>query len=321
MKNVKSFIKKTSVKVFTLSMVLLAIMSCRKGEDEKEISVRRNPDLGFISIWKTDSTGIITIPVKSNYEYDYDIYWSKKDKKGTTHGEILNIKKNTDYTFSTNEKGEYELKIVGKFPAINFYGSGVKEDANRERIIDIKRWGNIEWESMEGAFYKCENLDISAEDIPNLSKVVSMENMFREARSLKANTSIDSWDVSNVKNMAGLFRSAVEFNQPIEKWDVGNVTTMESMFHNASKFNQEIKPWNVSNVTNMRQMFFLTNFNKPLEGWNVENVMNIEEMFTSCAFNQDLNSWKLNDKVECGRGVFAGSAFNRENIKTWERCR
>ena len=46
-----------------------------------------------------------------------------------------------------------------------------------------------------------------------------------------------------------------EFNENISSWNVSNVTNMEGMFKSAWKFNQDISKWNVSNVTNMKDMF------------------------------------------------------------------
>ena len=57
-----------------------------------------------------------------------------------------------------------------------------------------------------------------------------------------------AWDVSNVKNMYGMFSGATSFNQPLNKWNVSNdVTDMEGMFAIAEDFNQPLNNWNVSN--------------------------------------------------------------------------
>ena len=54
-----------------------------------------------------------------------------------------------------------------------------------------------------------------------------------------------AWDVSNVKNMYGMFSGATSFNQPLNKWNVSNdVTYMEEMFEEATSFNQPLHaPW------------------------------------------------------------------------------
>ena len=56
-----------------------------------------------------------------------------------------------------------------------------------------------------------------------------------------------------------MFYENSTFNQPIGNWDVSNVTNMAYMFRDnsptGSTFNQPIGNWDVSNVTDMKFMF------------------------------------------------------------------
>ena len=45
------------------------------------------------------------------------------------------------------------------------------------------------------------------------------------------------------------------FNQPLNDWNVSNVKDMGGMFWDAKLFNQDIGGWDVSNVEDMRNMF------------------------------------------------------------------
>ena len=56
------------------------------------------------------------------------------------------------------------------------------------------------------------------------------------------------WNVSNVKDMYGMFFKCEKFNQPLDNWNVGNVKYMSCMFYGCEKFNQPLNKWNVSNV-------------------------------------------------------------------------
>ena len=79
--------------------------------------------------------------------------------------------------------------------------------------------------------------------------------------------SIETWDVSNVTSMAGLFNTCNCFNPEygnvenmpdLTYWDVSSVTNMSGMFshiYGGAMFNQDISGWDVSNVTNMDGMF------------------------------------------------------------------
>jgi len=286
MKRMILFTQRTSMVIFTLVMIFFAFVSCRKYSEQIDIP-ERCKDCGFISLWEVGDNEEI------EYEYDYTIFWSKKDNPEINGRK--DIMSNHDYTLKLHGSGKYLIKISGKFPAIYFGSGGKKLDG--ESLLEVRKWGNIEWKSMNHAFYNCLKLKITAKDSPNLSKVRSMESMFQKANSFNQN--INNWDVSNVTNMKNLFRGAYAFNQPLDKWNVGNVTNMEGMFKLAKSFNQNINSWDVSNVNNMKQMFDSAgSFNQPLGKWNVSNVINMKEMFLGAIyFNQDLSSWKLNSNV------------------------
>ncbi len=66
---------------------------------------------------------------------------------------------------------------------------------------------------------------------------------------------IESWDVSSVTDMSGMFRNCKNFNQPLDSWDVSNVTNMNSMFNCCKNFNQPLNSWDVSSVTKMSGIF------------------------------------------------------------------
>ena len=102
--------------------------------------------------------------------------------------------------------------------------------------------------------------------------------------------SIETWDVSNVTSMAGLFNTCNCFNPAyvnvenmpnLTYWDVSSVTDMSAMFshiYGGAMFNQDISGWDVSNVTNMYRMFMGSNqFNQDLSSWDVSKVTNCDQ--------------------------------------------
>ncbi len=48
-----------------------------------------------------------------------------------------------------------------------------------------------------------------------------------------------------------MFMDAYMFNQPLNSWNVSNVKNMRGMFHGASSFNQPLDRWDTSNVIDM----------------------------------------------------------------------
>ncbi len=56
---------------------------------------------------------------------------------------------------------------------------------------------------------------------------------------------INTWDVTLVTDMSGLFSTNHTFNEDISGWNVINVTDMYSMFGGATSFNGNISGWKV----------------------------------------------------------------------------
>jgi surface protein len=71
--------------------------------------------------------------------------------------------------------------------------------------------------------------------------VVITKGMFDLAEYF--NQPLDSWDVSNVTDMALMFYGAISFNQPLGSWDVSNIANMTSMFSRATRFGQNLCQW------------------------------------------------------------------------------
>lgn len=92
-------------------------------------------------------------------------------------------------------------------------------------------------------------------------------------------------DVSNVKNMKGMFGFS-EFTGDISGWDVSKVQDMSGMFR-WSAFNGDISHWDVSNVRDMSEMFKGVKFNRDLSKWDVSSVENIKDMFLGCSIRDE----------------------------------
>ena len=186
--------------------------------------------------------------------------------------------------------GVYDIKVTATTGRVLFNNGG-----DKSKLLDIKNWGTCEWTSMENAFKGCNNLDVTATDIPNFNSVTETIAMFYDCFSLIANPSIGNWDVSNVTYMNHMLDDARAFNQPIGDWDTSSVTDMSYMFNGARAFNQPIGDWDTSSVTDMSYMFNGARaFNQPIGDWDVSSVTNVRNMFYSAtSFNQPIGDWDV----------------------------
>ena len=145
----------------------------------------------------------------------------------------------------------------------------------------------------------------------NTNLITDMSHLFSNKYGLNQfNGDISKWDVSNVRNMEGMFDKS-QFNQDISRWDVSNVEDMSYMFIN-SQFNGDISNWDVSNVKYMQWMFAGSKFNQDISKWNVKNKKRIDWIFFSSDFNQDIGFWPKDLKKQTElENISVSSEYNR----------
>ena len=130
---------------------------------------------------------------------------------------------------------------------------------------------------------------------------------------------MNTWCVSNIKDMSELFYNRGGFNEDISDWNVSLVTNMYGMFHYATAFNGDLSSWDVSSVTDMSWMFIAaTAFNGDLSSWDVSSVTDLSWMFYSAtAFNGDLSSWDVSFVTDMSWMFSGATAFNGD-LSRWD---
>ncbi|RYM32323.1 BspA family leucine-rich repeat surface protein [Brumimicrobium glaciale] len=198
-----------------------------------------------------------------------------------------------------------------------------------QELISVNQWGSNVWGTMEAMFknigYGNQNPNVlfTATDIPNLSNVTNMSEMFFFSGA-DGPYNINSWDVSNVTNMFRLFSNS-NFNQSIGSWNTANVTDMTQMF-SGCPFDSDIGNWNTSSVINMAQMFAFNNFfNQDIGNWDTGNVTDMSNMFVTSSgqgipnttsFNQDIGGWNTSSVTNMS-GMFQRSETFNQDIGSW----
>lgn len=297
----------------------------------------------FITTWKPGNS---QIPTPNNPPFassntqawapfqgtNFTIYWEEVGypshnmtlQNVTSSNQVL-----LDFGTSLNPtpaSATYKVKVSngnGSFHRIAFRDNTLTGNPNNMmgdygKIVEINQWGSIAWSSMAHAFERCENLDMTATDIPDLTAVTSMNYMFSGCATLIGNNSINNWNTSSVNSLLGTFNGCFVFNQPIGNWNTSKVQNMGILFLMCQNFNQPIGNWNTSKVVSMDGMFNnARSFNHPIGNWDISNVYEMEFMFANAwAFNQTLENWNTSGVLEMDYMFLFAKAFNQP-IGNW----
>jgi len=265
----------------------------------------------FITTWKTDNPGTsnstsITIPTADfSGDYNYDVDWNNDgifEDNGVTG----------DITHDYGSAGIYTVAIRGNFPHLYLNGEG-----DRQKIISLDQWGNIQWHSFSRAFEGASNMLYAAVDTPRLNSVSFMSGAFKDATLFDGD--LRGWDLSQVQQMVSLFENAISFNGDISDWKFNKAFNMTNMFKGATSFNQDIGSWDLDTMRHMNSMFEgATSFNQDIGDWDVADVETMSGMFQGAtSFNQDIGNWDVS-KVEIMFEMFKGASAFNQDLNLWD---
>jgi surface protein len=269
-------------------------------------------NIAFIIEVKTDNAGTSN---DNQFQFtgaqgDYDVVAKKNDIVVATFNDLSD-----EETITLPSSGVYDLEVSAKevnpFNIIKFDNSG-----DKSKVLDIKQWGEVAWSSFNDAFYGCNNMKVTATDVPNLSSVTYMSRMFQDASSANPDTS--NWDVSNVTDMSYMFLNASSANPDTSNWDVSSVTYMNFMFLGASSANPDTSNWDVSSVTDMSNMFRnATSANPDTSNWDVSSVTDMRHMFQGASSaNPDTSNWDVSSVTNM-RFMFRNTQSANPDTSNW----
>jgi hypothetical protein len=178
----------------------------------------------------------ITLPMYGQF-YDFEIDWGDGQGYVPRKPTVANATTahNTGHTYTTlNEGATVQISIRGSFPRLYCGGN----TAHCKPLRSIDQWGDLVRTNMTSAFQGTTGLVIAATDTPNLTNVMSLQQMFDGAVNLTGNFS--GWNTSTITNLSYVFRNAVGFNQPLTSWNTSKVKEMSYLFNGATDFNQPL---------------------------------------------------------------------------------
>lgn len=235
----------------------------------------------FIFTINTENAGsasdTFTLPCGNLGTYNATIEWGD----GTTS--TITSYNDPDLTHIYSTPGIYTVKVLGSLPWVFFGGTTI----DRQKITLINQWGYNVWSSMRRSFSGCINLDVVATDVPNVSNVVLMDQIFRGCSSLTQVPNFNQWDTSNVSTLAYSFENCTNITDfDVTGMDVSNVTNLGYTFAKFGALNLfGLDTWNISSLTQAWYFMFgtvipTTEYDKVLVSWsNLDPINNVNMNF------------------------------------------
>lgn len=234
-------------------------------------SAEAPPGAFIFTVQTTGADETFTLPLESDGTYDFHIDWGDSSSDDIT---VWNAAATT-HTYAS--AGTHEVIVTGTLIGFNFSAGG-----DKLKIYEIKSWGIVRLGNNLNYFKGCSNLTVTATDNLDLTGTTDLNNAFHTCTSLTTVPSMNSWNMSEIVNLYGVFYGATLFNQNIGNWDVSNVENFSSLFSNAAAFNQNIGNWVTSSATLFRYTFDgAISFDQDLSSWNVVNVYAMTAMFNN----------------------------------------
>ena len=284
----------------TFTFVLTADDNTHRATDMLNITVRET-GVAFITTWTvSDSDMDITLPMRGMYS----VLWGDASYDANVSG---------SQSHSYDTAGTYTVTVLDNgLQSINLSG----DTSNALHLESIEQWGGTKWITMSGAFAGASSMAYNTTDVPDLSKVTDMSDMFRNAKN--SDGDLSGWNVSSVTHMNGTFSGASSFNQTLNSWNVSSVIDMNNMFSGARAFDSDISGWNVSSVIDMNNMFSGARaFDSDISGWNVSSVIDMNNMFSGArAFDSDISGWNVSSVTDMNSMFKDAAAFNQP-LNNW----
>jgi hypothetical protein len=219
----------------------------------------------YVMTWAIPSTDAVTVPGRSGYTPDAQIYWQSTDAPLS-----VTAYNDDNLTHSYDAAGTYQIIITGDWPALYFNNAG-----NKALIRSVESWGTgANWASLERAFFGCAGMTNGGPACPAMPSVTSLFYAWRGCTGLTA-----APDVSALTNVTTLY--AAWYNctgltsAPALPTSSTALTTTTSAFQgNAKMGGSVVELWNTNlfpNVTAYANTFTgctnLSNYADIPNGW------------------------------------------------------
>ena len=227
-----------------------------------------------------------------------------------------------DLTHVYSVGGIYSVKINGSFPEIKFNSSG-----DRLKLMSINNWGINQWRRMEASFGGCNNLEIYATDIPDMSLCTSFFRAFNGCTSLTEIPNINQWNMQAATTLRSMFDgTGLTGHLDLSGWqllscaDLGTGGSFPFM-NNTNITSLDVSNWNFRPAGTQFNYFInncdsLTTITGMTTWQNSDRVTNLTGFVQGCALisSLDFSGMDLSGCSSFQRFVYGNPSLNSLNL-------
>jgi len=237
----------------------------------------------FIFTVKTDNDGAsdnneFTLPLLGS-DYNFRVDCANDGRYDATVT-------SSSYSCRYNNAGTYQVVITPI--GVNNGGLGhiAFNHGDSLKLISHDQWGSNVWTSMAQMFEGASNLTSTASDVPNLTGVTDLSQMFFGATKATPNTT--HWQTDNVTDFSLMFYDAASATPDTSTWNTAKATNMASMFSGAFVAKPDTSAWDTASVTNMNSMFLDAILANPnMSSWLIEQVTDMQQMLVNSGLSNN----------------------------------
>jgi len=187
--------------------------------------------------------------------------------------------------------GTYELRVfpaaVGGFNRIQFNNAG-----DKDKLLEVKNWGDVVWSTMEDAFRGCANLtSVTSFTNPNFNNVSIFSSMFQSCSSITT-LDVSSFNTSNAIKIRFMFFGCSNVTTlDISGFDTSKVDDASSAFNGCSNVTTlDVSNFNTTSLVNASFMFRSCSSITTLDvsSFNTSGITNMWSMFRACTSLTDI---------------------------------
>tara|TARA_R110002072_G_scaffold91459_1_gene203982 strand:- start:456 stop:1478 length:1023 start_codon:yes stop_codon:yes gene_type:complete len=243
--------------------------------------VASTPEPDFLmTVTTTTSSETFTIPCQNVGTFNCTVDW------GDSSTSTITAYNDADLAHTYATAGDYQIRINGTFPNINFNNVG-----DKLKVKSVENLGTVGWLRLDSAFQGCLNLTSFVVGDADTSSVTDMNEMLRDCETM---TTLDltNLNTSSVTSMERMFyRCEGMTTIDVTGFDTSNCTTMSSMFFDCQTMTTvDVTGFNTSSCTHMGSMFSLcvALTTVDVSGFDTSAVTNMIMFFRNCSSLTDI---------------------------------